>query len=129
MALCEVCGKNEEYHTCAECAKRVCIGCFNTIHFGIGAPRAGKSMVYSVCVFCGKVYAANAKCRVCDKCEIILTWHSSMSYLGAVNRVTELINSGKLDPRLHNENYCKTNFGSRGAQVIMDAIDGSRTRR
>jgi hypothetical protein len=129
MTLCEVCNKKEEYHSCLACGKHVCIGCFNTIHFGIGAPRAGKSMVYNVCTFCNKVYAANAKGAVCDKCEIILTWQSSMSYLAAVNRVTELINTGKLDSKLQNENYCRTNFGSRAAQVVMDAIDGSRMRK
>jgi hypothetical protein len=27
---------------------------------------------------------------------------------------------------LRNENYCKTNFGTHAAQVIMDAIDSSK---
>ena len=124
--LCEVCSKNEEYHSCEACGKHLCNGCFNTIHFGIGALRTGKSMVYNVCTFCTKVYAANAKGQVCDKCEIILTWRSSMNYLAAVNRVTEIIKMGKLDSKLQNENYCRTNFGARSAQVIMDAIDGSK---
>lgn len=48
-----------------------------------------------------------------------------MSYLGAVNRVSELVRKGKLDSKLRNENYCKTNFGVHAAQVIMDAIDSS----
>ncbi|HKZ62116.1 MAG TPA: hypothetical protein VJZ68_06860 [Nitrososphaera sp.] len=95
------------------------------MHFGIGAPRAGKSMVYNKCIFCDATYAANAKRSVCDKCEIILTWKSSMNYLGAVNRVTELVRTGKLNSQLRNENYCKTNFGVHASQVIMDAIDSS----
>lgn len=107
----------------------MCNDCFNTIHFGIGAPRAGKSMVYSTCIFCNKVYAGNARGQICDKCEVVLTWKSSMNYLAAVNRVTELIRAGKLDSKLQNENYCRTNFGARAAQVIMDAIDGSRAGR
>lgn len=126
MVLCEVCNKGEEYHSCAACGKHVCNGCFNTIHFGIGAARAGKSMVYNVCLFCTKVYAGNAKGHVCDKCEVILTWKSSMNYLAAVNRVTDIIKTGKLDSKLQNENYCKANFGARATQVIMDAIDGSK---
>jgi len=120
-----MCRRGEEYHTCSKCARHLCINCFNTIHFGIGAPRAGKSMVYNKCTFCDAVYATNAKSSVCDKCEIILTWKSSMSYLGAVNRVSELVRSGKLDSKLRNENYCKIHFGAHAAQVIMDAIDSS----
>lgn len=120
-----MCGKGEEYHTCLNCGKHLCINCFNTVHFGIGAPRAGKSMVYNKCTFCDIVYATNAKSSVCDKCEIILTWKSSMNYLGAVNRVSDLVRNGKLDSKLKNENYCKTNFGAHAAQVIMDAIDSS----
>lgn len=126
MATCEMCKRGEEYHTCESCAKHLCISCFNTVHFGIGAPRAGKSMVYSKCLFCETIHAANAKRGVCDKCEIILTWKSSMNYLAAVNRVAELLVKGQLDPKLKNENYCKTNFGEHAAQVIMDAIDSSR---
>jgi hypothetical protein len=125
LAICEVCQKGEDYHICLKCEKHLCINCFNTFHFGIGAPRAGKSMVYNKCIFCDATYAANAKCSVCDKCEIILTWKSSMNYLGAVNRVTELVRTGRLDSKLKNENYCKTNFGVHAAQVIMDAIDSS----
>jgi len=126
LVLCELCNKGEEYHTCLVCAKHLCSSCFNTVHFGIGAPRAGKSMVYNTCTFCAKVFADNAKVHVCDKCEVILTWKSSMNYLAAVNRVSDLIRTGKLDSKLQNENYCKTNFGARAAQVIMDAIDGSK---
>lgn len=127
LTLCEMCGKNEEYHTCLTCNKHLCIGCFNKVHFGIGATRTGKSMVYNKCSFCNSVFAANAKCSVCDKCTVILTWTSSMTYLGAVNRVTELIHAGQLDQKLKNENYCKTNFGARAAQAIMDAVDSSKT--
>lgn len=126
LTLCEKCGENEEYHTCLECNMRLCISCFNQVHFGVNAPRAGRSMVYNKCIFCSKVYAANSKCIVCDKCEIILTWKSSMNYLAAVNRVTELIRTGQLDLKLRNENYCKINFGVRATQVIMDAIDSSK---
>jgi len=49
-----------------------------------------------------------------------------MNYLAAVNRVSELIRIDKLDSRLRNENYCKTNFGIHASQVIMDAVDGSK---
>ena len=126
LAVCEVCKKGEEYHSCQSCGKRLCMACFNTVHFGIGAPRAGKSMVYSKCLFCSAVYATNAKRDVCDKCEIILTWKSSMNYLAAVNRVSTLLEKGQLDPKLRNENYCKANFGTHAAQAIMDAIDSSK---
>jgi hypothetical protein len=102
------------------------MSCFNTVHFGIGAPRAGKSMVYNKCLFCANVYATNAKGSVCDKCEIILTWKSSMNYLAAVNRVSDLVRNGTLDSKLKNEGYCKTNFGNHAAQVIMDALDSSK---
>ncbi|AIF84307.1 hypothetical protein NTE_02253 [Candidatus Nitrososphaera evergladensis SR1] len=98
------------------------------VHFGINAPRTGKSMVYGTCVFCGEIFARNAKMQVCDKCEVILTWTSSINFLTAVNRLSALIKAGKLDSKLRNENYCKANFGTRGAQVIMDAIDGSQIR-
>jgi hypothetical protein len=129
LVLCEVCSKGEEYHSCTSCAKRVCRSCFNTIHFGIGALRSGKSMVYGTCVFCGDIFARNARAHVCDKCEIILTWTSSMNFLAAANRLSQLIETGKLDAKLRNENYCKTNFGSHAAQVIMDAIDSARINR
>ncbi|MEM2140083.1 MAG: hypothetical protein QXJ74_04180 [Nitrososphaera sp.] len=99
------------------------------VHFGIGAPRSGKSMVYGTCIFCGEIFARNARMQVCDKCEIILTWTSSMNFLAAVNRISDLIRAGRLDSKLRNENYCKTNFGSHAAQVIMDAVDGSRIDR
>jgi len=80
-------------------------------------------MVYNKCLFCNAVFATNARSKVCGKCEIILTWKTSMNYLAAVNRVTELLRKGELDSKLRNENYCKENFGARGAQVIMDSID------
>ncbi|HEX5892785.1 MAG TPA: hypothetical protein VFY41_07985 [Nitrososphaeraceae archaeon] len=123
MTICERCTKHEEYHTCSTCNQHLCMGCFNTIHFGINAPRTGKSMVYNKCIFCNKVYATNAKGSVCDKCTIILTWQSGMDCLAAVNRVSELVRTNKLDSKLKNENYCKTNFGIHATQVIMDAID------
>jgi hypothetical protein len=126
MILCERCNKNEEYHTCLACNQHLCMSCFNTIHFGINAPRAGKSMVYNKCVFCSKIYATNAKGSVCDKCTIILTWQSGIDCLAAVNRVSELVRTNKLDSKLRNENYCKTNFGIHATQVIMDAIDSSK---
>jgi hypothetical protein len=85
-------------------------------------------MVYGTCVFCGEVFARNARMQVCDKCEIILTWTSSINFLAAVNRLSDLIRAGKLDSKLRNENYCITNFGSQAAQAIMDAIDGSRIK-
>ncbi len=124
--LCELCNKNEEYHTCLTCNQRLCLSCFNEVHFGINAPRTGKSMVYNKCVFCNEVYATNAKCSVCDKCTIILTWSSGMNYLAAVNRVSELIKKNKLESKMTNENYCKANFGIHATQVIMDAIDSSK---
>ena len=103
--------------------------CFNMVHFGINAPRAGKSMVYNRCIFCNEVYAANAKGSVCDKCEVIVSWVSGMNYLAAVNRVSELMRMNKLDSRLKNENYCKVNFGTHATQVIMDAIDSMSSSR
>ncbi len=128
MTLCERCTKHEEYHTCSTCNQHLCMSCFNTIHFGINAPRTGKSMVYNKCIFCNKVYATNAKGSVCDKCTIILTWQSGMDCLAAVNRVSELVRTNKLDPKLKNENYCKTNFGIHATQVIMDAIDSLKVQ-
>jgi len=128
MAKCEKCTKYEEYHSCSICNQHLCLDCFNTVHFGINSPRAGKSMVYNRCIFCDNVYATNSKSSVCDKCTVILTWRSGMNYLAAVNRVSDLIKTNKLDPKLRNENYCKTNFGSRAAQVIMDAIDSSNRK-
>ncbi|MFZ0328352.1 MAG: hypothetical protein WBP64_11660 [Nitrososphaeraceae archaeon] len=95
------------------------------VHFGVNAPRAGKSMVYNKCIFCDGIYATNARGSVCDKCTIILDWISGMNYLAAVNRVSELIRTNKLNSKLRNENYCKANFGSHATQVIMDAIDSS----
>ena len=124
--LCELCSKQQEYHTCSTCNKHLCMSCFNTIHFGINAPRSGKSMVYNKCIFCNNIYATNAKGSVCDKCTIILTWQSGMDCLAAVNRVSELVRTNKLDSKFRNENYCKTNFGIHATQVIMDAIDSSK---
>jgi hypothetical protein len=51
-----------------------------------------------------------------------------MNYLAAVNRVSELIKTDKLDSKLRNENYCKTNFGAHATQVIMDAVDSSKRK-
>jgi hypothetical protein len=123
MTLCERCTKNEEYHTCSACNQRLCMSCFNMVHFGINAPRAGRSIIYNKCIFCGGIYATNAKGCVCGKCTIILNWESEMNYLAAVNRVSELIKTNKLDSKLRNENYCKANFGIHATQVIMDAVD------
>ena len=123
MAIGEKCNKNEEYHSCSTCSQHLCLDCFNTVHFGINSPRSGKSMVYNRCIFCDNVYATNSKSSVCDKCTVILTWRSGMNYLAAVNRVSDLIKTNRLDSKLRNENYCKTNFGTRATQVIMDAID------
>ena len=128
MTLCERCTKKEEYHACSTCNQHLCMSCFNTVHFGINAPRTGKSMVYNKCIFCDKVYATNAKGSVCDKCTIILTWQSGMDCLAAVNRVSELVRTNKLDSKLRNENYCKTNFGIHATQVIMDAIDSLKVQ-
>ena len=80
-------------------------------------------MVYNKCVFCNKVYTTNAKGSVCDKCTNIFTWKSGMDCLAAVNMVSELVRTNKLDSKLRNEKYCKTTFGSHATQVIMDAID------
>ena len=46
----------------------------------------------------------------------------------AVNRVSSLVKTNKLDAKLRNENYCKTNFGPHATQVIMDAIDSSKMK-
>jgi hypothetical protein len=126
MTLCEKCSKHEEYHTCSTCNQHLCIECFNTVHFGINAPRISKSIVYNKCVFCGEIYGVNAKVEVCDKCTIILTWVSARNYLAAVNRVSQLIRTNRLDSKLKNENYCKAKFGVHATQVIMDAVDSSR---
>jgi hypothetical protein len=126
MTLCERCIKNEEYHTCSGCNQQLCMTCFNTVHFGVNAPRTGSSMVYNKCVFCCEIYATNAKASVCEKCIVILSWASGMNYLAAINRVSELIRTNKLDSKLRNENYCKTNFGSHASQVIIDAVDSSK---
>jgi hypothetical protein len=126
MTLCEKCSKHEEYHTCSTCNQHLCVECFNTVHFGINAPRVSKSIVYNKCVFCGEIYGVNAKVEVCDKCTIILTWVSARNYLAAVNRVSQLIRTNRLDSKLKNENYCKARFGVHATQVIMDAVDSSR---
>jgi len=128
MTMCEKCSKHEEYHTCSTCNQHLCINCFNTVHFGINAPRAGKSIIYNKCIFCGEIYGINAKVDVCDKCTIILSWVSGMNYLAAVNRVSELIKKNTLDSKLRNENYCRTKFGMHATQVIMDAVDNSSMR-
>jgi hypothetical protein len=88
--------------------------------------RAGSSMVYNKCVFCGEIYATNAKGCVCAKCTVMVTWAPGMNYLAAVNRVSELIKTNKLYSRLRNENYCKANFGAHATRVIMDAVDSSK---
>ncbi|MFZ0657043.1 MAG: hypothetical protein WAM19_10405, partial [Nitrososphaeraceae archaeon] len=103
MTVCEKCSKHEEYHSCSTCNQRLCIECFNTVHFGINAPRSGTSLVYNKCVFCGEIYGSNVKVQVCDKCTIILTWISSMNYLAAVNRVSQLIRTNRFDSKLKNE--------------------------
>ena len=126
MTVCERCSKDEEYHTCSTCNQHLCIECFNTVHFGINAPRVSKSIVYNKCVFCGEIYGVNAKVEVCDKCTIILTWVSARNYLAAVNRVSQLIRTNRLDSKLKNENYCKAKFGVHATQVIMDAVDSLR---
>jgi hypothetical protein len=126
MTVCERCSKHEEYHTCSTCNQHLCIECFNTVHFGINAPRISKSIVYNKCVFCCEIYGVNAKVEVCDKCTIILTWVSARNYLAAVNRVSQLIRTNRLDSKLKNENYCRARFGVHAAQVIMDAVDSSR---
>jgi len=128
MSMCEKCSKHQEYHSCSTFSQHLCIECFNTVHFGINAPRYSNSIVYNKCVFCGEIYGSNVKVKVCDKCTIILTWISSMNYLAAVNRVSHLIRMNKLESKLTNENYCKANFGVHATQVIMDAVDSSRIR-
>lgn len=128
MTKCEKCTRNEEYHSCSICNQRLCLNCFNTVHFGINSPRSGKSMVYNRCIFCDSVYATNSKSSVCDKCSIIFTWISGMNYLAAVNRVSDLIKTNKLHSKLRNETYCKTTFGTHAAQVIMDGVDSSKRK-
>src|SRR5918995_398610 len=109
--LCELCKKDERYHICLESNNQhLCLTCFNKLHFGINAPRTGKSMVYNKCIFC-------------NECSIIVTWKSGMHYLAGVNRVSELIRGNKLDSKFRNENYCIDNLGTRATQVIMDAMD------
>jgi hypothetical protein len=80
MTLCERCTKNEEYLAYSAYKQHLCISCFNMVHFGINAPRAGSSMVYNKYVFCGEIYATNAK-----------------GLVSAVNRVSELIKTNQLD--------------------------------
>jgi hypothetical protein len=49
---CELYNKNERYHIGPESNNQhLCLTCFNKLHFGIGAPRTGKSMVYNKCIF------------------------------------------------------------------------------
>lgn len=128
MTICERCSKQEEYHTCSTCNQHLCIECFNTVHFGINAPRNTKSIVYNKCIFCGEIYGVNVKVDVCDKCTIIMSWTSARTYLAALNRVSQLIRTDRLDPKSKNENYCKAKFGAHATQVIMDAIDSSSSR-
>jgi hypothetical protein len=124
--LCELCNKNERYHICTESNNQhLCLTCFNKLHFGINAPRTGRSMVYNKCIFCKVVFATDAKGSICDECSIIVTWKSGIHYLAGVNRVSELIRKNKLDSELWNENYCIDNLGARATQVIMDAINSS----
>jgi len=40
-----------------------------------------------------------------------------MNYLAALNRVSELIKTNKLDSKLRNEDYCEANFGIHATQV------------
>jgi hypothetical protein len=126
MTMCEKCSKYEEYHSFSTLNQHLCIACFNKVHFGINESRTGNSIIYSKCVFCAEIYGSNVKVHVCDKCAVILTWISSMNYLAAVNRVSQLIRASKFDSKLKNENYCKEKFGVRATQVIMDAVDGLR---
>jgi hypothetical protein len=128
MTVCQNCGKQEEYHTCSTCNKHLCIECYNKVHFGINATRTSNSIIYNKCLFCGEIYGTSVKVQVCDKCAIILTWISSMNYLAAVNRVSQLIRSNRLESKLTNESYCKANFGVRATQVIMDAVDSVNIR-
>jgi hypothetical protein len=128
MTVCEKCSKDEEYYSCSTYNQHLCIKCFNTVHFGVDAPRTSNSIIYNKCVFCGEIYGASVKVHVCDKCTIILTWISSMNYLAAVNRVSQLIRSDILDSKLTNENYCKSHFGVHATQVIMDAVDSLRIK-
>jgi hypothetical protein len=44
----------------------------------------------------------------------------------AVNRVSHLIRTNRLESKLTNENYCKAKFGVHASQVIMDAADSLR---
>jgi hypothetical protein len=49
--MCELCNNNERYHLCTESNNQyLCLAWLNKIHFGINAPRAGKSMVYAAFV-------------------------------------------------------------------------------
>ena len=75
-----------------------------------------------------KIYATNAKGSVCGKCTVILSWVSGMNYLAAVNRISELIKTNRLNSKLSNENYCKANFGTHATQVIMDAVGSSKRK-
>jgi hypothetical protein len=49
-----------------------------------------------------------------------------LDYLAAVNRVSHLIRTDRLDSKMTNENYCKAKFGIHATQVIMDAVDSLR---
>ena len=80
-------------------------------------------MVYNKCIFCYEVYATNARSSVCNKCSVILTWKTGMDCVAAVNRLSDLLRTNKLNSNVKNENYCKERFGMHATQVIMDAID------
>ena len=83
-------------------------------------------MVYNKCIFCGDIYATNAKISVCNKCTMILTLKSGMDCLAAVNRVSDLVRTNKPDSNFKKEIYCKGRSGMHAIQVIMDAIHSSR---
>ncbi|HEX7178764.1 MAG TPA: hypothetical protein VF220_03490 [Nitrososphaeraceae archaeon] len=125
MSLCNKCGQKPEYHSCSQCNQHLCISCFNNVHFGINSPRASKSIIYNRCIFCGEIYGINAKIDACDKCTVILSWSSGMSYLAAVNRVSELIRKNLLNPKLKDESYCKEKFGTHATQVIIEALESN----
>jgi hypothetical protein len=100
----------------------------NTVNDGDGFPKPFeiRPIVCNKCIFCCEVYATNARSSVCNKCSIILTWKTGMDCLAAVNRLSDLLRTNKLDSNFKNENYCKERFGIHATQVIMDAIDSSR---
>ena len=44
----------------------------NKVHFGINAPRIGKSLVYNKSVFCNEVYPTNAKSLSIHATQLIM---------------------------------------------------------